>query len=135
MWLYQGQVFDTIPEHIIGFVYCITNTTDNRFYIGKKLFSKAARKQTKGKIKKIRKESDWKTYYGSNEELQKDVLRLGEEHFIREILYLCKTRGTCNYLELREQCDRRCLERLDCYNAQVRARVHRSHLKELRPTS
>ena len=35
-WLYQGTVINSLPEDCVGFVYLITNTTNNRKYIGKK---------------------------------------------------------------------------------------------------
>ena len=63
-WLYQGREFT--EEDIgdaYGYVYRITNSTTNRKYIGKKFFSKAGYKQVKGKRKKIRKPSDWLTYW------------------------------------------------------------------------
>ena len=36
-WLYKDQPVDELPEAVVGFVYLITNTTNNRKYIGKKL--------------------------------------------------------------------------------------------------
>ena len=62
-WIYNGSPFtsEQISDHI-GFVYKITNANDGRFYIGKKLFTRAGRKKVKGKTKKIRVESDWMKY-------------------------------------------------------------------------
>ena len=76
-WSYQGAIVDELPETCVGFVYLITNTTNNRMYIGKKLakFSKTTYKTIKlkngtKKKKKIKGtiDSDWKTYYGSSPE-------------------------------------------------------------------
>jgi hypothetical protein len=132
LWLYNGVNFEVIPDDIIGFVYLIINENTGKKYIGKKLFTKASYKQTNGKRKKIRKESDWKTYYGSNNDLLKDVEQCGETKFTRHILRLCKTKGECNYFEAKEQFDRNVLLRPDLYyNHQIRLRVHRSHLKNL----
>lgn len=128
MWVYQEKPFETVPEGIVGFVYLIVNETNQRFYIGKKLFTKAGYKQVKGKRKKVRKESDWKSYYGSNKELNEDVRRLGGECFRREILHLCTTKGECSYKEAEEQFLRKCLEVDNCYNFQIRLRVVRNHL-------
>lgn len=132
MWWYKGQPFtqDSIQKEV-GFVYRITNLTNNRIYIGKKLFSKAATKQVKGKRKRIRKPSDWEFYYGSNEELKNDVEKLGENNFRREILYLCHSRAECSYLELREQIDQRVLESNNYYNEWIMVKIRKSHLKSL----
>ena len=37
MWTYQEKPIDELPEDVVGFVYQITNTTNDRMYIGKKL--------------------------------------------------------------------------------------------------
>ena len=47
-WTYNGKKIDDLPEDIEGFVYLITNKTDNRKYIGKKL---AKFKKTKPPLK------------------------------------------------------------------------------------
>jgi hypothetical protein len=136
-WLYQGTIVNDIPEDIIGFVYIITNNVSGRKYIGKKLakFSKTTYKTVKlkngkKKRKKIRGkvESDWQTYYGSNIELNTDVAQLGTENFTREILYYCKSKSECSYIEAREQFDRKVLESLDYYNGHIQVRVHGSHI-------
>ena len=129
-WLYQSREFT--EEDIgdaYGYVYCITNVSTNRKYIGKKFFSKAGYKQVKGKRKKIRKPSDWLSYWGSNKTLLEDIKNLGEENFTREILYLCKTRSECAYLELREQIDKRVLESDSWYNDWIMVKVRKDHIK------
>lgn len=136
MWKYEGEEFTSeMIGKAMGFVYLITNTTNDRKYIGKKLFTFASTKQVKGKKKKIRVVSDWQTYYGSSEDVKADVALLGEDAFTREILYLCLTKGECNYLELREQIDRRVLESNDYYNGQIQARIHKGHLGRLKPVN
>jgi hypothetical protein len=60
----------------------------------------------------------------------RDVDRLGKDAFRREILHLCKTKGTCSYYECKEQMWREVLERNDYYNDQIRCRIHRSHIKK-----
>jgi hypothetical protein len=82
-----------------GFVYMIENTVTGRKYIGRKYFTQAGTKQVNGKRKKIRKPSDWQTYYGSNETLKEDVSILGEDKFVRTILHICKNISECSYLE------------------------------------
>ena len=130
-WHYKGQEFK--EEDIgdaYGYVYCITNLTNNKKYIGKKFFSKAGYKQVKGKRKKIRKPSDWLTYWGSNKYLCEDVKNLGENNFQREILHLCKTRSECAYLELKEQMVNCVLESEDFYNDWIMVKIRKSNLKD-----
>lgn len=136
-WQYQGNIINELPEDCIGFVYLITNTSSGRKYIGKKLakFSKTTYRTVKlkngtKKRKKIRSkiDSDWQTYYGSNDELNRDVLLLGAEKFTREILYLCKSKAECSYIEAREQFRHQVLESADYYNGQISVRVHGSHI-------
>ena len=136
-WYYENQLVTEISEDYIGFVYIITNLTTDKKYIGKKLakFAKTTYKVVKlkngtKKRKKIRGkiESDWQEYYGSNDELNKDVLTLGKENFRREILYYCKTKSECSYIEAREQFSRRVLESNDYYNGHIQVRVHGKHI-------
>ena len=136
-WYYQGSEIDELPEDCVGFVYLITNKTDNRMYIGKKLskFSKTTYKVVKQKngIKKKKKirskiDSDWRDYYGSSPELNKDVELLGKENFTREILHYCASKAICSYIEAKEQFDRKVLESTNYYNGQISVRVHGSHI-------
>jgi hypothetical protein len=136
-WTYQGQLITELPEECVGFVYLITNLTTGRKYIGKKLakFSKTTYKTVKlkngtKKKKKIRSKinSDWMDYYGSNDQLNKDVEQLGKDNFSREILYYCASKAECSYIEAREQFDRKVLESTDYYNGQISVRVHGSHI-------
>jgi len=132
-WIYQGQKFDseTIEDNF-GFVYCVTNKTSGMKYIGKKFFWAMKTKQVKGKKKKIKAESDWKTYYGSNEEVKELVKTLGSANFEREILHLCLSKGSCNYMEMKEQILRDVLLKPDEYhNAFVGGKIHRNHVKNL----
>ena len=132
-WTYQGKPLDTLPEECVGFVYLITNTKTGRMYVGKKLAKfKRSRPPLKGRKNKRRHtvESDWQDYYGSSDLLTEDVNTLGKEKFKREILYFCRSKGECNYLEAKEQFARGVLESDDYYNGHIRVRVHGSIIKK-----
>ena len=137
MWTYKGTEVVALPEDCIGFVYIIVNVLTGRKYVGKKLakFSKTSYKVVKlkngkKKRKKIKSkiESDWQQYYGSNIELNKDIEQLGSENFTREILYYCRSKAECSYIEAREQFNRKVLETNDYYNGHIQVRVHGSHI-------
>ena len=140
VWLYENTQIETLPEDCIGFVYLITNKLTGRKYIGKKLakFSKTTYRVVKlkngnKKRKKIRSkiESDWQLYYGSNDQLNRDILAQGADNFTREILFYCQSKAECSYIEAREQFNHRVLESDDYYNGQIVCRIHGSHIRKL----
>lgn len=137
-WTHNNILVTELPEDCVGFVYLITNKANQRMYIGKKLakFAKTTYKtitQKNGvkKKKKIRSkiDSDWLDYYGSSIELNKDVESLGKDTFTREILFYCKSKAECSYVEAREQFGRKVLESDNYYNGQISCRIHGSHIK------
>ena len=129
-WKYNGKDFtEDLVGNNYGFVYQITNLTNDRKYIGKKFFYSAKTKQVKGKKKKYKASSNWQTYYGSSDNLTKDVLQLGHENFNREILHLCLTKGECGYLEAKEQFRNNVLETDNYYNSWIMVRVRKDHIK------
>jgi len=136
-WYYKKKLVKELPQDCVGFVYLITNNITGRKYIGKKLaqFSKTTYKTVtlkngtkKKKRIKTKIESDWRDYYGSNDQLNKDVQQLGADKFTREILFYCKSKAECSYVEAREQFSRRVLESNDYYNGHIQVRVHGSHI-------
>lgn len=130
MWLYEEKQFEEIPEKAVGFVYIITNTVSGKRYIGKKLFTKSKTKQVKGKRKRTRVESDWREYFGSNKELLHDVDTIGREHFKRDIVHICYSKGQCSYYEAKLQFEHGVLEKPEeFYNTWIMCRIHRKHLK------
>ena len=128
-WYYKKKIVKELPEECVGFVYLIANNITGRKYIGKKLaqFSKTTYKTVtlkngtkKKKRIKTKIASDWRDYYGSNDQLNEDVNKLGAENFTREILFYCKSKAECSYIEAREQFSRRVLESNDYYNKQIK---------------
>jgi len=134
-WIYKNEPVEQLPTDCVGFVYLITNTVSGKMYVGKKL---ARFKTTRYKMhtqkngKKVRKKirgavaSDWQDYYGSSDQLNRDVESLGQDQFRREILYYCRSKAECNYIEAREQFARKVLESDQYYNGHIRVRVHGS---------
>lgn len=136
MWLYKNVEFlsEQIGDHI-GFVYLITDLSNDKKYIGKKLFVSTNRlPPLKGKTRKrvVRKESDWKSYYGSSEEV-KALVEQGIS-FKREILHLCKTRGEMSYMEAKLQFQYDVLLRDDFYNEFIGCKIHSKSVKGLKNT-
>jgi len=134
-WIYKKEPVEQLPEECVGFVYIITNTVSGRMYVGKKLArfkTTRYRMHTQKNGKKVRKKirgavaSDWQEYYGSSDQLNRDVGLLGREKFKREILYYCRSKAECNYIEAREQFARKVLESDQYYNGHIRVRVHGS---------
>lgn len=146
-WTLNDQLFDTIPDDCkaIGFVYCITNTKTGKRYIGKKNFYstrasvKTVTLKTTGEKKRKRvkttKESDWRDYYGSSDDLCTDVSLIGKENFKREILRLCVSKGELSYYEAKYQFDYDVLLNPEnFYNRWISVKVHTIHLKPLLPS-
>ena len=100
-WRYNERVFDSddIGEYF-GFVYLITNKSNQRQYIGRKYFWSF--RKPPGKKRKVKQESDWKKYYGSCPELKEDLKKYGKETFSRVILSLHTSKGLCNYEETKQ---------------------------------
>lgn len=138
MWYYQGEVYEPTQEDLkewMGFVYVITDKSNNKKYIGKKQFwSKKTLPPLKGKKRKRRSivESDWQSYYGSSDLVKQLLLEHGEQNFHREILCFGKTKGELSYLEAKEQFDKNVLLDDQYYNGIINCRIHRSHVQSLK---
>jgi hypothetical protein len=139
MWFYGDKEFTSdMIEDYVGFVYVITDLSNNKKYVGKKLFtSKRRLPPLKGKTRKrvVTKESDWQDYFGSSEEVKQLVEERGAEAFHREILHLCASKGEMSYLEAKEQFDREVLLSDEYYNGIINCKIHRTHVKRLRSDS
>ena len=95
-----------IPENFYGFIYVIVNNLTNKKYIGKKqCISHRSKKPLKGKKNKrhITKESDWKTYTGSNKNLNEDISNHGINNFKFYILKFCQSKWELAYEEIKLQ--------------------------------
>jgi hypothetical protein len=103
-WFYKGEEVTDIaqlPENTFGFIYEITHISSGKKYIGKKqLMSYRTLPPLKGekKKRKVVKESDWKTYYGSHSEV-KALVKEAKEDFSREILQFVTTKKQLTYWE------------------------------------
>lgn len=128
-WFFKGIEFVEPQEDAYGFVYKITNLSNQKMYIGKKLFWFKKTKTLKGKKKKYLAQSDWKTYYGSSKTVNDDVGTLGEQMFRRDILRLCKNKGECSYYEAKAQFDHDVLLNPEMYyNDWINCKIHRKHV-------
>jgi hypothetical protein len=136
MWYYNGEEFTSeMIEDNVGFVYIITNVSNNKKYVGKKtLVSKRKLPPLKGKKRRRTKivESKWQDYFGSSDEVNAILEEHGRDIFKREILHLCKSKSEMSYLELKEQMDREVLLNDEYYNGIIQVKIHRAHVKTLK---
>lgn len=134
-WTYHGDTFEPGEEYLeqfVGFVYLITELDTGKMYVGKKNFWSTRRlPPLKGKKRKrvVRKQSDWREYYGSNETLKTLVEEKGGDKYKREILKLCTSKGDLSYEELLEQVRRDVLRDDKYYNGIIQVRISSSHLR------
>ena len=123
-WRYKEKLITEItdmPEGTYGFIYRVTHIPTKKKYIGKKVLffernvklGKRALEALKeerraagigGRVpakKKVVKESDWKTYYGSQEDIKKLVRESKSEDWSREILEFVPTKKLLTYYEIK----------------------------------
>jgi hypothetical protein len=128
-WKYNNQEFTEVPKGMEGFVYLITNLTNNKKYIGKKHFWTRQKDRKTGRRKT--KESSWRDYWGSCDELKEDVKELGKDKFSREILYLCPHKKSMSFYETMEQFKRDVILREDYYNTNVEGKFFSSEVENI----
>lgn len=134
-WMFNNEILES--EHItdyIGMVYLIINKESGRQYVGKKFFwSTKKLPPLKGQKRKRTKkvESDWKSYYGSSNELKEDIDNIGKDKFERHVLHLCKTKTQCSYYELKEQVDREVLFTEEYYNGFIGVKINGKFLEKI----
>ena len=102
-----------LPKNTYGFIYKIRHIPTDKSYIGKKvLFYNRKAKLTKKDLamyegalgrkpsyKRIIKESDWKTYWGSNKPLLELVKNEPNENFEKQILKTAPNKKLLTYYE------------------------------------
>ena len=123
-WTCEEQ-WEELP---FGFVYLITNTVDDKKYIGKKqIEKKTKRPPLKGKKRKsiFIGESDWKKYTGSSDRLNADIEEHGKDKFKFEIIYSCGSKSELAYVETLFQFQAEALLREDYYNGIMNCRIGR----------
>lgn len=105
-WIYKNNPLEDLPEDAFGFVYLITNLKTGKKYIGRKQSTKTISKIQKKKDgtvskqrKRVKSESNWRTYTGSCSPLNVDIKKIGKENFKFEILAYAFTKGQLGYLE------------------------------------
>ncbi len=88
----------------MGFVYLVTNLSNNKKYIGKKQFWSSGKKQIRNKknegthTQRILTESDWKTYTTSSKQVNSAIT--GGDQFKFEIISLHYDKGSLAYAEV-----------------------------------
>jgi hypothetical protein len=115
MWLYKdkeiNQLSDMPEPQPFGFIYEVTHLPTGRKYLGKKQLISVQNKplgkkelaaltdKRASKKKQVIKESDWKTYYGSNPEIKSLIKQGKQSEFKREILMFVQTKKLLTYYE------------------------------------
>jgi hypothetical protein len=119
MWLHNNEVIETIediPANTFGFIYITTHIPSGMAYIGKKsLYHNVKRKLTKKELAEqtgrgrksttetIQKESDWKTYYGSEDFIKQRIKEKKQDEFKREIIHFVENKKMLTYFECKYQ--------------------------------
>ena len=131
-WTYKSIVVtpEVIPEKALGFIYLITHIPTKQKYIGRKLLTSASSKMVNGKKKKIRKESDWKTYWSSSPKLKDWIKTEGTANFTREILTFCQSKGSLAYCEEMALYLVAALESDRWINDNIRSKIYRTWVKK-----
>lgn len=133
MWTYNGKEYDEQPNDYQGFVYIITELDTGKKYVGKKNFwrPKVLPKNSKrSRNVRTRVPSDWRTYFGSNTDIQTLKEDKGEDNYKREIIRLCHTKGEMSYFEAKAQFDNDVLLSDDWYNEFIGCKIHSKHLPQ-----
>jgi hypothetical protein len=134
MWLYKKEVIESIeqmPQNTFGFIYEATYIPTNEKYLGKKvLFFNRTLPPLKGtkRKRKIVKESDWQTYYGSHTKIKQLLSEGKQEDFIREIIEFAFNKKHLTYLETKYQFSNNVLENTEYINDNILGKFFRKDL-------
>ena len=119
-WIFNNKKITDVtqlPANTYGFVYKTTHIPSGKSYIGKKVLIhhrkvKVTKKDllmyegVKGRKpthKRVSKESDWLTYYGSNKLLMELVEKEPSKNFERYIIKICPNKKLLTYYEAQYQ--------------------------------
>ena len=119
-WLYENKEITSLedfPIDTFGYIYIVTHTPSGVSYLGKKwLYNNVKRKLTKKELAEmpitrgrrvitevVKKESDWKTYFGSEERIKKLIKEGKQDEFTREIIHLVPNKKLLTYYECKYQ--------------------------------
>lgn len=134
MWLYNGEVIESIeqmPQNTFGFIYQATYLPTNEKYLGKKvLFFNRTLPPLKGtkRKRKVVKESDWQTYYGSHEKIKILLKENKQSKFQREILEFAFNKKHLTYLETKYLFCNNVLENEEYINDNILGKFFRKDL-------
>lgn len=131
MWIYNSNSLknEDIPKDAVGFIYLITNTKTNQFYIGRKLLWSKKSRQVKGKKVSSTVPSNWQDYWSSSPIISEDIKENGKDHYKREVLFFAYGKGALIYGEEKALYVLGALETDKCINNNIRSKVYRSWVK------
>ena len=146
MWLYKNKQINNINDlepNIFGFIYITTHIPSGKKYLGKKslyhtINKKLGKKElallptTRGRTKTTKtiiKESDWKTYYGSEEFIKSKIKEGKIEEFTREIVIFAQNKKHLTYLETKYQFIYEVLENEEWLNSNILGKFYKNDFK------
>jgi hypothetical protein len=131
MWKYKNKIIesiDDIPKNTFGFIYEVIHNPTGDKYLGKKVLQfnrKLPPLKGQKRKRKVVKESDWKTYYGSHQTI-KQLLKEGkQEEFSREIIQFVPTKKLLTYFECKYLFIKEVLEHGEYINDNILAKFYR----------
>lgn len=129
-WKYNNEDLtdDMIPDKAVGFIYLITHIPSNKKYIGRKLLTKAHRRQKNNKIIRTRIDSGWKDYWSSSPEVNLLVETEGYDSFTREVILFASSKGQMNYMEECLQFVFGVVESEMWFNGNIRSKLYKRNL-------
>ena len=129
-WMYRGSPLtdELIPDKAVGFIYQLTYLPTGQQYIGRKLLTKAHRRQKNKKVIRTRVESDWREYWSSSPDVKLLVEQEGTDKFVREVLMFANSKGQLNYLEEKFLYCVGALESEHWLNSNIRSKMYKRNI-------